>query len=68
MRKKKEYLSLQVGNDPDRYTKKEDLYEECLKYREKNVYKCELENAVKRALEIKENKVILVVRKLLCIW
>jgi len=56
------------GNDEKRYTAKEYLYNEAKKYRNENIYMQDLENAIIEAIKQESKKVIMVVRKLLCVW
>ncbi len=56
-----------TGNDKDKYVNKEDLYKEAKKYLSDNIYKEELENAIKIAKKEYSNSVIMIIRKLLCI-
>ena len=56
-----------TGNDPNRYVSKEDLYNEAKKYLSKDIYKEELEDAIKIAKEKYKDDVIMIIRKLLCI-
>jgi len=65
---KKTYLFLQVGNDENRYASKEDLYFEASKYLKKNIYKCDLEEAVEAIKTKCKDKLIFIVRKLLRVW
>lgn len=63
-----EYLFLQVGNNENKYVKKEELYNEAKKYLNENIYKCELEKAVKSVKDECVDEVIMIVRELLYIW
>ena len=49
------------GNSKERYFSKEDLYNEATKYLEKNVYKEELEDAIKIAKEKYKNDIIMII-------
>ncbi len=56
------------GNDEKRYAPKEELYNEAKKYRNEDIYMKDLENAIIEAIKLDSKKVIMVVRKLLCLW
>lgn len=56
-----------TGNDKKKYVDKKDLYNEAKKYLNKNIYQEELENAIKIVKEKYKEKIIMIVRKLLCI-
>ena len=56
-----------TGNDANRYVSKEDLYNEAKKYLSRDIYKEELEDAIKIAKEKYKDDVIMIIRKLLCI-
>ena len=56
-----------TGNDKKKYVDKKDLYNEAKKYLSENIYQEELEDAIKIAKEKYKDKIIMVIRKLLCI-
>lgn len=56
-----------TGNDANRYVSKEDLYTEARKYMSKDIYKEELQDAIKIAKEKYREDVIMIIRKLLCV-
>ena len=56
------------GNDEKRYVAKEELYNEAKKYRNEDIYMQDLETAVIEVIRQESKKVIMVVRKFLCIW
>lgn len=65
---KKTYLFLQVGNDENRYVSKEDLYFEASKYLKKKIYTANLKDAVEAVKTKCKDRLIFIVRKLLCVW
>lgn len=54
-----------TGNDEEKYVNKEELYNEAQKYLTNNIYKEELEDAIKIAKEKYSESVIMIIRKLL---
>ena len=56
------------GNDEKRYISKEELYNEAKKYKSKEIYVSELKEAIKNTINQNIDKVIMVVRKFLCLW
>ena len=56
-----------TGNDAERYVSKEDLYNEAKKYTSGNIYKEELDVAIKKAKEACKDEIIMIIRKLLCV-
>ena len=50
-----------TGNNPERYVAKEELYNEAKKYLDKNIYKEELEDAIKLAKEKYKDDVIMII-------
>lgn len=56
------------GNDEKRYVAKETLYDEAKKYKNEGIYMENLEEAVIGAINKASEKVIMVVRKFLCVW
>ena len=65
---KKEYLFLQVGNDKNRYVSKYELCSEASKYLSKNIYMCDLHEAIENIKEKCKKAIVFIVRKFLRLW
>lgn len=55
------------GKTEEEYVTKEELYEEAKKYLKDNIYKENLENAIRIAKDNYKEDIIMIIRKLLCI-
>lgn len=64
----KVYLFLLAGNDKEKYVPMETLYNEANKYLNGNIYMCDLDIAIKNIKEKCKNEIIVIMRKLLCLW